>query len=121
MGRCKREKAEAQTFWNEFFDVFGIRLRRVATFEEPAKKLVHGKGAIDLFWPGTMMVEAKSRGMNLDKAYEQALSYLPGLKDEELPKYIIVSDFEKMRLYDLDTRETTEFAVSKLSISSNTQ
>jgi hypothetical protein len=33
-----RERAEAQTFWNEFFMIFGIERRRVATFEEPVKK-----------------------------------------------------------------------------------
>ena len=35
----RREKAEAQTFWNEFFNVFGISRRRVASFEEPVKHL----------------------------------------------------------------------------------
>jgi hypothetical protein len=33
-----REKAEAQTFWNEFFNLFGISRRRVASFEEPVSK-----------------------------------------------------------------------------------
>ncbi len=35
----KREAAEKQTFWNEFFDVFGIRRRVVASFEEPVKRI----------------------------------------------------------------------------------
>ena len=30
----KSERAEAQSFWNEFFEVFGIQRRRVATFEK---------------------------------------------------------------------------------------
>ncbi len=29
------ERAEKHTFWNEIFEVFGIRRRSVATFEEP--------------------------------------------------------------------------------------
>ena len=33
----KSEQAEKQTFWNEFFNVFGIRRRVVASFEEPVK------------------------------------------------------------------------------------
>jgi hypothetical protein len=33
------EAAEKQTFWNEFFDVFGIQRRLVASFEEPVKHL----------------------------------------------------------------------------------
>lgn len=36
---ARAERAEAQTFWNEFFNVFGISRRRVATFEEPVRAL----------------------------------------------------------------------------------
>ena len=35
-----KERAEKDSFWNGFFDVFGINRRRVATFEEPVKKLM---------------------------------------------------------------------------------
>ena len=35
----KSESAEKQTFWNEFFQVFGIKRRVVASFEEPVKKI----------------------------------------------------------------------------------
>jgi hypothetical protein len=34
---ASRERAEAQTFGNEFFDIFGIRRRTVASFEEPVR------------------------------------------------------------------------------------
>ncbi len=47
---AKSERAEKQTFWNEFFEVFGIRRRVVATFEEPVKKISGEYGSIDLFW-----------------------------------------------------------------------
>ena len=33
------EAAECQSFWNDFFNVFGVRRRTVATFEEPVRKL----------------------------------------------------------------------------------
>lgn len=46
-----RERAEAQTFWNEFFDVFGIKRRIVASFEEPVERITGDYGFIDLFWP----------------------------------------------------------------------
>ncbi|MDB9329703.1 class I SAM-dependent DNA methyltransferase, partial [Nodularia spumigena CS-591/04] len=46
---------------------------------------------------------------DLDKATQQAKDYFPNLKEHELPKYILVSDFQKFRLYDLDTNETKEF------------
>ena len=83
-----RERAEAQTFWNDFFNVFGITRRRVASFEEPAKKLGDARGSIDLLWKGTLLVEHKSKGRDLDKAYTQALDYFPGIKEEDLPQYV---------------------------------
>jgi len=109
-----KERAEKDSFWNDFFNVFGISRRRVATFEEPVKKLSGNQGFIDLFWKGTLLVEHKSKGRNLDKAFEQATDYFPGLKEHELPKYILVSDFDKIKLFDLDERTEHEFHVSEL-------
>jgi len=106
-----KERAEKDSFWNEFFEVFGISRRRVATFEEPVKKLSGNQGFIDLFWKGVLLVEQKSQGKDLDKALTQAQDYFPGIKDHELPKYILVSDFEKFRLYDLDERTEEEFHI----------
>ncbi len=108
-----KERAEKDSFWNDFFDVFGISRRRVATFEEPVKKLGDKQGFIDLFWKGTLLVEHKSKGKNLDKAYEQATDYFPGLKEHELPKYILVSDFDRIKLFDLDERAEHEFHISE--------
>ncbi|NNM79388.1 MAG: DUF559 domain-containing protein [Gallionella sp.] len=96
------EDAEAKSFWSEFFGVFGIDRKRVATFEEPVKKLGDRQGFIDLFWKGMLLVEHKSRGKDLDKAYTQALDYFPGIKERDLPKYVLVSDFARFRLYDLE-------------------
>ncbi|TLU81856.1 MAG: class I SAM-dependent DNA methyltransferase [Chlorobium sp.] len=109
-----RECAEAQSFWNEFFMIFGISRRRVASFEEPVKKLGSKRGSIDLFWKGTLVVEQKSRGRDLDMAYSQAVDYFHGLKEEELPKYVLVSDFARFRLYDLDEQTTHEFKIKEL-------
>jgi hypothetical protein len=109
-----KERAEKDSFWNEFFNVFGISRRRVATFEEPVKKLSGNQGFIDLFWKGTLLVEHKSKGRSLDKAYEQAKDYFPGLKEHELPKYILVSDFDKIKLFDLDEGTDHVFPVSEL-------
>jgi hypothetical protein len=104
-----RERAEKDSFWNDFFNVFGISRRRIATFEEPVKKLSGNQGFIDLFWKGTLLVEHKSRGRDLDAAFTQATDYFHGIKEHELPQYVLVSDFERFKLYDLDTREEHEF------------
>jgi hypothetical protein len=113
-----REDAEAKTFWDEFFTVFGIKRRTVASFEEPVKKLSGTWGYIDLFWPGRLLVEHKSRGKSLEKAESQAMEYIHGLKnagrDDEIPRYIIVSDFAKIALHDLEEGGTVEFPLDDL-------
>ncbi|MGH9794633.1 MAG: type IIL restriction-modification enzyme MmeI, partial [Candidatus Acidiferrales bacterium] len=100
------ERAEKQTFWNEFFDVFGIRRRVVASFEEPVKNLSGEYGFIDLFWPGQVIVEHKSRGKDLGQAESQAIRYIHHLIDSgrvsEVPRYVIVSDFDRIALHDLE-------------------
>jgi hypothetical protein len=103
------EDAEAKSFWDDFFNVFGIGRRRVATFEQQVKKIDNKTGFIDLLWKGVIMVEHKSRGKDLDRAYQQAKDYFPGLKEKELPRYILVSDFERFRLYDLEEKQDYEF------------
>ncbi|MCU0427347.1 MAG: class I SAM-dependent DNA methyltransferase [Candidatus Kapabacteria bacterium] len=96
------EDAEAKSFWDAFFNVFGVSRRRVASFEQPVKKDDGKQGYIDLLWKGVILVEHKSRGKDLNRAFSQALEYFPGLKDTQLPKYVLVSDFARFRLYDLD-------------------
>ena len=67
-----------------------------------------------MLWKGTILIEMKSRGKNLDKAYQQAIDYTHGLKQHELPKYILVSDFENFRLYDLEDNTLVEFKLNDL-------
>ena len=73
------EKSESQTFWNEFFHIFGIKRRTVASFEEPVRKLSGTWGKIDLFWPSRVLIEHKSAGPDLDKAHAQGMEYIRGL------------------------------------------
>lgn len=94
-----REEADAKPFLVEFLNIFGISQRRVATFEHRVKKIDDKSGYIDLLWPGTLLVEMKSRGQDLEKAYQQAKEYCHGLKDYELPKLILISDFQHFHLY----------------------
>lgn len=108
------EEADAKPFLVEFFNVFGITSKRVSTFEHRVKKLDDKDGYIDLLWKGTILIEMKSRGKNLDKAYSQAIEYTHGLKEHELPKYILISDFENFRLYDLEENKTVDFKLNDL-------
>ncbi|OSZ79005.1 SAM-dependent methyltransferase [Chitinophagaceae bacterium IBVUCB1] len=108
------ENADAKPFLVEFFNVFGISRKKVATFEHRVKKIDDKDGYIDLFWKGTLLIEMKSAGKNLSKAYEQARAYLHQIPQVELPKYILVSDFTTFRLYDLEEETHHEFALAKL-------
>lgn len=108
------EKSEAQSFLIDFFNVFGISRKRVATFEHKVKKLDESRGYIDLLWKGNILVEMKSRGADLDKAYQQALDYTYGLKDFELPKFILISDFAQFVVYDLEEKSVTHFLLIDL-------
>ena len=108
------EEADAKPFLDAFFDVFGITRKKIGTFEHRVKKLSDADGYIDLLWKGTILIEMKSRGKNLDKAFQQAIDYTHGLKQNELPKYVLVCDFHIFRLYDTEEQTTLEFTIDEL-------
>ena len=109
------EKGETHSFYNDFFEVFGLKRRRVAVYEKQVKKLNNKQGFIDLFWPGVLLIEQKSAGRNLKKAKTQAEEYCLGLKDNEFPRYILLSDFQTFELYDLDEDKEVKFTLADLS------
>ncbi len=111
---AKDEKSEAQSFLNDFFNVFGVDRKRVATFESKVPKDESRNGYIDLLWKGVILIEMKSTGKSLDRAYKQAKDYEFKLEDEELPEYVMVCDFKKIRLYRDTTGQKWEFETSKL-------
>jgi hypothetical protein len=112
------ERAEAQSFWNDFFHVFGVDRKRVAVFEKQVEISRVGKrlktGRIDLFWKGQLLIESKSADADLDKAFAQAADYFEGLPERDLPQYIMVSDFARLRLYDLVGGGEWEFPLKEL-------
>lgn len=110
-----RERAEKDTFWNEFFNIFGISRIRVASFEQSVKKYGGNQGFIDCFWPGTLLIEHKSAGKNLESAKQQAFDYFPGIKEDDLPKYILVSDFQNFELFDLEGQTEYKFKLHELA------
>ena len=94
------EFAEAQSYLNDFFEVFGVDRKRVATFETKVTMSSRKNGYIDLLWKGVILIEMKSAGKDLEKAHSQARDYAFHLEDEELPEYIMVSDFKRIKLYN---------------------
>jgi hypothetical protein len=116
-GDAKDERKEAQAFWIRFFDIFGVRERTLGMFEERVKLLGSKYGFIDFFAPREFIVEHKSRGENLDSAFVQVSDYILGLHEDERPRYVITSDFARIRITDLEAPKesrTHEFALSDL-------
>jgi hypothetical protein len=101
--------AEKQTFWSEFFNVFGVPRQAVDRVEEPVKNLKGVFDFIDLFWPGVVIVEHQSLGGELGKSGSQAYRYVQELTREgrtkEIPRYVIVSDFSRIALHDLEPED----------------
>ena len=108
------EKGETQSFYNDFFQVFGVKRRTVARYEAHVAKLDNRSGFIDLFWPGVLLVEQKSAGRDLTAAYEQAGAYCDALPERERPRHILVSDFRTFQLHDLEERDTVAFTLTEL-------
>lgn len=105
------ERREKDTFWNEFFAIFGIDRKNVVHFEYAVKDPSNNTQFVDVFWEGIFLAEHKSANKNLAKAKEQAERYLQEIertKPSALPEYYAVSDFAHFHLYRRDPKEGVE-------------
>ena len=110
------EKGETQPFYEKFFEIFGVSRRSVGVYEKRVENFETGKrGFMDLFWPGTLIVEQKSAGRNLKAAQSQAYTYFDWLPERDQPKYILACDFQNFTLIDLEERSEVNFKLSELS------
>jgi hypothetical protein len=108
------EKGETQTFYNEFFEIFGIKRRQVAIYEQRVKLLNNRHGFIDLFWPGMLLIEQKSSRLDLGKAQGQALDYVEGIHPTQQPRWVLTCDFQNWVLLDLETGTELKFRLADL-------
>ena len=109
------EKAQAQSFLKEFFAVFGVDTVVFNAFEHRVKFADGSQGYADCFWQGTILVEMKSAGKDLDTAYQQAMEYVRTLPPADYPHAVVVSDFQRFRFYNLEKDNAlTEFALKDL-------
>ena len=118
------EKQEGHEFMRELMQCFGITKRKAISYERRSNRASTGRqGYIDALIPGKALIEMKSTGKNLDDAEEQALDYIHDLADVETPRLLIMSDFHRIRIVDLDQDMTsadnvesgrTEFELAKL-------
>jgi len=109
------EKSEAQSFWTEWFDIFGLKRRGTIAFEQAAKReSTGGHGWLDAFWPKHLAIEHKSAGKSLENAVDQAVDYLGSIKQSDWPRYVMSSDFQNFLVLDLETSEKTAFPLAEL-------
>lgn len=111
---ASREQADAKLFWARFYECFGIRPESATIYEKAVAKLGGGRGFIDSFIPGKLIVEHKSKGKDLAAAFAQASEYFMALPEAERPRYIITSDFARFRLTDLRSGKEHECALKDL-------
>jgi hypothetical protein len=108
------EKGETQPFYEQFFLIFGVKRKQVATYEQRVKLLNGKHGFMDLFWPKTLLIEQKSARLDLNKAGVQAMDYIDGIRAEDQPRYVLTCDFQTWNLIDLETGRATNFRLADL-------
>lgn len=103
------EKQEGHEFMRELMQCFGITKRKAISYERRSNRASTGRqGYIDALIPGKALIEMKSAGKNLDEAEEQALDYIHDLADVETPRLLIISDFRRVRIVDLDSEKASD-------------
>ncbi|MBU1664822.1 MAG: N-6 DNA methylase [Gammaproteobacteria bacterium] len=109
------EKRHDQNFMRDFVDIFGINPTRIewqAPVKAGAKKPT--TNWIDGLLPGMALFEMKSAGKDMDNAYTQAADYTALLRDKDLPRLIIVSDFANIHVYNRETGDKAEIHLADL-------
>lgn len=112
----KGEMADYATFWDDLFHCYGALRPQLARLQYPVPKIKGTTGAIDLLWKTVLMVEHKSRGEDLDKAFSQAHDYLTMLQPYERPRYVVLCDFARFRVHDLSDDSRTDFLLDELPV-----
>ena len=103
------EKQDGHEFMRELMKCFGITKRKAISYERRSNRASTGRqGYIDALIPGKALIEMKSAGKDLNKAEEQALDYIHDLADVETPRLLIISDFRRIRIVDLDSEMATD-------------
>jgi hypothetical protein len=108
------ERQEANTFEKDFVSVFGVDWHE--GLHEYQIRDMQGKiGYIDYLLPCKILIEMKSKGESLIRAYNQGYDYLKCLKPEEYPELLMVSDFDYIQVTNLRTMQSfKKFKINQL-------
>lgn len=111
------ERGQAQAYWNALFRCYGIGEDLLAKAFEHRLKLGKKNNYVDAFIPGKLIVEHKGSHVDLGKAVEQLQGYYGLLPPSEQPRYAVLCNFQRIRLYDFSNLlkpVVTECAVQEL-------
>ena len=94
------ERGQSQNFWTQIFNAYGVSGQvQLKAFEHRLKDEKAQK-YVDAFIPKLVMIEQKSRGIDLNKAYNQVSGYYDKLKTDK-PRYIVLCNFDELWVYDI--------------------
>ena len=108
------EKGQTQLFYRDFFDIFGVPVRPWRLLKSPCAISAPSEASSIFFGRAFCSSNKKAKVSILRKAKAQALHYFPGLKDAELPRFVMLSDFQSFELYDLEEDESVAFLLTDL-------
>lgn len=94
------ERGQAQAYWNALFRCYNVGEPTLAKAFEYRLKLNKKNNYIDAFIPGKLIVEHKGSHVDLSSAIEQLQGYYSLLPPSEQPRYAVLCNFQKIRLYD---------------------
>lgn len=96
------ERGQSQNFWTQIFNAYGVSGQvQLKAFEHRLKDDKSQK-YVDAFIPKLVMIEQKSRGIDLNKAYNQVSKYYARLSAADKPRYIVLSNFDELWLFDIE-------------------
>ncbi|MBM6184269.1 class I SAM-dependent DNA methyltransferase [Staphylococcus epidermidis] len=95
------EKQQAQMWIRDFLEIFDIPKQKINIGFEWRINIDGSQKYADHLLNGLLLIEMKSKGIKLDKAKSQAYRYVINLDKEDIPKFIILSNFERIQLLDL--------------------
>ena len=108
------ERQSGQTFQKDFMEIFGVDWRE-GLHEYQIRDSEGRLNYIDYLLPGKILIEMKSKGESLIRAYNQAAHYVKNLNPEDQPELLLVCDFEYFEVTNVRTGQTfKKFKLNKL-------
>lgn len=108
------ERQSGQTFQKDFMEIFGVDWRE-GLHEYQIRDSDGRLNYIDYLLPGKILIEMKSKGESLIRAYNQGAHYVKNLNPEDQPELLLVCDFEYFEVTNVRTGQRfKKFKLNKL-------